>query len=171
MTRISRLAVSPLLAVALCATSLPASAQEFSTQHPVASSVIVTSVVSVVVVTAPIWLLSAGVSKASDGSARRSRAAKARKAQPLPPLTVETVEPTDDGAVQVALKNPQAPDELAVLRWPAQTDSPLAGVGVGDVLAFTPTPGGAGWNVANAQGATLAFLPTDPDAAQPSARW
>ena len=75
MTRIARLAVSPLLAVALCATSVPASAQMLTgNKHPVASSVIVTSIVSVVVITAPIWMVSAGVSKASDGSARRSRA-------------------------------------------------------------------------------------------------
>lgn len=173
MTRIARLTVSPLLAVALCATSVPASAQMLTgNKHPVASSVIVTSIVSVVVVTAPIWMVSAGVSKASDGSARRSRArAEAKKAQPLPPLTVEKVEHTADGGIQLALQNPQAPDDLAVLQWPAQADSPVTAVAVGDVLAFTPTEGGAGWNVANAQGTTLAFLPTDPDAAQPSTRW
>ncbi|MEG2806172.1 hypothetical protein [Stenotrophomonas sp.] len=172
MTRICRFAVSPLLAVAVCAASLPATAQQFSTQHPVASSVIVTSMASAVVITAPIWLLSAGVSKASDGSARRSRArAEAKKAGPLPPLTVEKVERTAEGGVQIALQNPQAPDEPAVLAWPAPAQSPVDTVKVGDVLAFTPTPGGAGWNVANAEGITLAFLPTDPDSAQPSTRW
>lgn len=175
MTRISRLAVSPLLAVALCATSLPAWSQELSQQHPVASSVIVTSVMSVVVVTAPIWLVSAGLSKASDGSARRSRArAEAKKAGPLPPLTVEKVERTAEGGVQLALQNPQAPDDLAVLAWPARADNPVDAVKVGDVLAFTPSPGGAGWTVATTDGAALAFLPTDATVAQnsePSAQW
>ncbi|MGV6493592.1 hypothetical protein ACTUVK_004054 [Stenotrophomonas rhizophila] len=173
MTRICRLVVSPLLAVALCATSVPASAQLLTgNKHPVASSVIVTSVVSVVVVTAPIWLVSAGVSKAGDASARRSRArAEAKKAKPLPPLTVEKVERTTEGGVQLELQNPQAPDEPAVLAWPGGADTSVNAVKVGDVLDFTPTQGGAGWNVANAEGTTLAFLPTDPDAAQPSARW
>lgn len=172
MTRISRLAVSPLLAMALCVSIAPASAQEFSTQHPVASSVIVTSVMSVVVITAPVWLVSAGVSKASDGSARRSRArAEAKKAATLPPLTVETVERTPDGGIQMGLQNPQAPDDLAVIAWPARDNNPAAEVAVGDVLALTPTRGGAGWTVTTAEGTELAFLPTDATAAQPSARW
>lgn len=175
MTRIARLAVSPLLAVALCASSLPVSAQEFSTQHPVASSAIVTSVMSVVVITAPVWLVSAGLSKASDGSARRSRArAEAKKAAPLPPLTVEKVERTAEGGVQLALQNPQAPNEPAVLAWPARTDNPAETVKVGDVLDLTPSPGGAGWTVANAEGTALAFLPAEAAAAQSnqsSERW
>jgi len=89
MTRVLR-SITPLLAIAVCATSLPAPAQVVGINHPVASSVIMTSVASGVVVTAPVWLVSAGLSKASDASARRSRAAKdARgKAGPLPPLTV-----------------------------------------------------------------------------------
>ena len=171
MKQTSRLAFSPLLAAMLIATSLPATAQEFSTAHPVASSVIVTSVVSVAVVTAPIWLVSAGLSKAADGSARRSRTA-ANKAQPLPPLTVQKIEPTGDGGVQIALQNPQAPDDLAVLAWPARADNPAAQVKVGDVLDFQPTPAGAGWTVAAADGTALAFLPTTNAAtAQSSQRW
>lgn len=173
MTRVSRSIVTPLLAIAVCATSLPAPAQVVGINHPVTSSVIVTSVVSVVVVTAPVWLVSAGLSKAGDASARRSRAAKdARgKAGPLPPLTVEKVERTPDGGIEMALQNPQAPDEPAVIAWPAREDNPAAAVAVGDVLALTPTQGGAGWTVTTAEGTALAFLPIDAAAAQPSARW
>jgi len=162
-----RTVVSPLLAIALCAVGMPAPAQVVGSNHPVASSAIMTSVVSVVVVTAPVWLVSAGVSKASDASARRSRAAKQerRKAGPLPPLTVENVERTPDGGVQMVLQNPQAPDDLAVIAWPARADNPAAGVKVGDVLDFTPTAAGAGWMVADAAGAALAFLPTTDAAA------
>ena len=172
MTRVSRSIVTPLLAIAVCATSLPAPAQVVGINHPVTSSVIVTSVVSVVV-TAPVWLVSAGLSKAGDASARRSRAAKdARgKAGPLPPLTVEKVEHTLDGGIEMALQNPQAPDEPAVIAWPAREDNPAAAVAVGDVLALTPTQGGAGWTVTTAEGTALAFLPIDAAAAQPSARW
>ncbi len=118
MRRVTRSIVTPLLAIAMCATSLPAPAQVVGINHPVASSAIMTSVVSVVVVTAPVWLVSAGLSKASDASARRSRAAKdARdKAGPLPPLTVEKVEHTPEGGIEMALQNPQAPDDLARAR-------------------------------------------------------
>ena len=173
MTRVSRAVVAPLLAIAVGAASLPAPAQVVGINHPVTSSVIVTSVVSVVVVTAPVWLVSAGLSKAGDASARRSRAAKdARgKAGPLPPLTVEKVERTPDGGLEMALQNPQAPDEPAVIAWPAREDNPAAAVAVGDVLALTPTQGGAGWTVTTAEGTALAFLPIDAAAAQPSARW
>ena len=51
------------------------------------------------------------------------------------------------------------------MEWPARADNPAAGVKVGDVLDFKPTPAGAGWTVANAGGAALAFLPTTTAAA------
>lgn len=161
MKRISHLAVAPLLALALSTPSAPAQAQMYS-KHPVASSVLITSVASLAVVTAPIWLTSAGLGKLHDGSARRSRVAHAArtKAGPLPPLTVERVEQQADGGYQVALQNPQAPDDLAVLQWPARPDNAVAEMKVGDVLAFNPTPAGAGWTVAAADGTALAFLPT-----------
>lgn len=173
MKRISMLALAPMLALVLHAPS--AQAQVYpSSKHPVASSVLITSVASLAVVTAPIWLTSAGLNKARKGSERRARFANATgtKAGPLPPLTVERVEHLADGGYQVALQNPQAPGELAVLAWPARPDNPAAEVTVGDVLAFEPTPAGAGWTVAAANGTPLAFLPTaDAAASNLSERW
>ncbi len=170
MNRMPRPAVAPLLALALLATSLPAGAQNLSNASPVTSSVLTTSVVSLAVVTAPVWLSALGVSQLHDASMphnRAVRAAKRQKAGPLPPLTVERVTHQPDGSYEVELKNPQAPDAPAVVAWPARADNPAAGVKAGDVLDFTPTPAGAGWMVADAQGTALAFLPTN-DAATTS---
>lgn len=175
MNRFSRPAAAPLLALALLATSPPLSAQNLSHASPVTSSVLTTSVVSLAVITAPVWLSALGVSELHDAAMphnRAARAAKRRKAGALPPLTVERVTHQPDGSYEVALKNPQAPDAPAVVGWPARADNPAAGVKVGDVLDFTPTPAGAGWMVADADGAALAFLPTnDAAATSMSERW
>lgn len=167
MKRLPALAVSPLLALTLFATSLPATAQNFARASPVTSSVATTSVVSLAVITAPVWLSALGVSELHDASMPHNRIARAakQKAGPLPPLTVERVAQQPDGGYRVDLKNPQAPDALAVVEWPARADNPAAGVKVGDVLDFTPTPAGAGWTVAAANGTALAFMPTGAAAA------
>jgi hypothetical protein len=156
-----------LLAVALLASGLPASAQDLSRASPVTSSVLATSVVSLAVITAPVWLSALGVSELRDASMPHNRAARAaaKKAGPLPPLTVERVAQQPDGGYRVDLRNPEAPQDLAVVEWPARADNPAASVKVGDVLDFKPTPAGAGWTVANANGAALAFLPTTTAAA------
>ncbi len=117
------------------------------------------SFMTLYVVTSPVWLTSAALDKASAKSKVNGRKT-AGKAGPLPPLTVETLETKADGAVEVALKNPDAPEELAVVQWPARDDNSGKGLKVGDVLDFTPTEAGAGWMVANAKGETLAFMPT-----------
>lgn len=167
MKRLPALAASPLLALTLVATSLPAAAQNFARASPVTSSVAATSVVSLAVITAPVWLSALGVSELHDASMPHNRIARAapQKAGPLPPLTVERVAQQPDGSYRVDLKNPQAPAELAVVEWPARADNPAAGVKAGDVLDFTPTPAGAGWTVAAANGTALAFLPTGAAAA------
>ncbi|MCF7751946.1 hypothetical protein KQ945_14395 [Bacillus subtilis subsp. subtilis] len=168
MKRLPTFALSPLLAMTLIATSVPAAAQNFAHASPVTSSVVATSVVSLAVITAPVWLSALGVSELHDASMphnRAARAAKRKKAGPLPPLTVERVAQQPDGGYRVDLRNPQAPDDLAVVEWPARADNPAAGVKVGDVLDFKPTPAGAGWTVAAADGTALAFLPTGAAAA------
>jgi len=167
MKPIGPVARASLLALALVATALPATAQNLSHASPVTSSVLTTSVVSLAVITAPVWLSALGVSELHDASMPHNRMARAeaKKAGPLPPLTVARVAHQADGSYRVDLKNPHAPDELAVVEWPARADNPAAGVKTGDVLDFIPTPAGAGWTVANAHGTALAFLPTTGAAA------
>lgn len=169
-----------ILAVALSvATAIPhAGAQNFTPSQQSVSYAAISAYVSIAVVTAPIWLTAAGFHASSKGSERRGAAkdkgagAADAKAGPLPPLTVEKVERQADGAYQVALKNPDAPTDLAVVQWPARENNPAQALTVGDVLDFKPTEAGAGWMVADAQGTALAFLPTtDAAASNTSERW
>ena len=174
MKRYSILAVA--LSVAIAAPQ--AGAQNFTPSQQSVSYAAISAYVSIAVVTAPIWLTAAGFKGSAKGSERRSAArdkgagAAGAKAGPLPPLTVEKVERQADGAYQVALKNPEAPADLAVVQWPARDDNPAQALKAGDVLAFTPTEAGAGWMVADAKGTQLAFLPTtDAAASNLSERW
>lgn len=170
-----------LVAVALCAPATAAadgslSAVAHSVRNsgdPVASSALVTSAASLLVVTAPIWLTAGAVTRLQDGSEQRRIADAARPlAGPLPPLTVTQVALQADGGVLAALQNPQSPDDLAVLAWPARTDGPAPTVKIGDVLNFIPTDAGAGWTVHAADGAVLGFVPTlNAAAVQSSERW
>jgi hypothetical protein len=174
MKRYSILAVALGMAVA----APQAGAQHFTPSQQSVSYAALSAYVSIAVITAPIWLTAAGFKESGKGSERRSAAkdkgagTAGAKAGPLPPLTVEKVERQADGAYQVALKNPQSPDDLAVVQWPARDENPAQALKVGDVLDFTPTEAGAGWMVADAQGTALAFLPTtDAAASNLSERW
>lgn len=134
----------------------------------------VSAVVSVYAVSfvaaSPVLLVAAGAKKVGDASRRDTPARD--KAAPLPPMAVQKVEAQADGGYHVALQRPDAPDQNALLNWPARADNPAAQLKVGDMLAFTPTAQAAGWMVTAADGATLAFLPT-PQAAsgQLSEQW
>ncbi|WP_282295721.1 hypothetical protein [Stenotrophomonas sp. PS02289] len=154
--------ISAVLASALIAAPVQAETHDLSDKAM--SYAAIGSFVTLYVVTSPVWLTSAAVDKLSARSKANGKKT-AGKAGRLPPLTVEKVETQADGAVEVTLKNPEAAEDLAVVQWPARDDSPGKALKVGDVLDFTPTDVGAGWMVANAQGETLAFMPTD-DAAK-----
>ncbi|WP_421568999.1 hypothetical protein [Stenotrophomonas sp. PD6] len=171
MKRLSSLAV----ALSLVVTSSPVAAQDYTPGQGASSVVIFGGLMSLAVVTSPVWLTVGAVHESQEKSNnRRERGARADglKAGPLPPLTVEKIEPKANGAVDVSLRNPQAPQDLAVVQWPARDDNPAKTLKVGDVLDLTPTPTGAGWTVAGADGTAVAFLPT-PDAAANnlSERW
>lgn len=73
---------------------------------------------------------------------------------------MERVARQPDGGYRADLRNPQAPQDLAVVEWPASAGNRAVGVKVGDVLDVTPAPADAGWTVANANGAALGLLPT-----------
>lgn len=153
---------------ALLATVLltaPTQARNMWSERAV-SATLVGSARSLYVITSPIWLTSAGYMSligASSGSGGGGNIAG--RAGPLPPLTVAKVDTLADGVIEVALKNPDLPEDLAVVQWPVRDDNPAKDLKVGDVLDFTPTEVGAGWTVANARGEMLAFMPTQ-DAAK-----
>lgn len=154
--------ISAALATLLVAAPVHAGDPPEGFSDKMASYGMVGSSMAVAIVTSPVWL-SLGASMAGSEklstSGNKNGNGKVAKAQPLPPLTVETVETKADGAVEVALRNPESP-ELAVIQWPARENNPGETLKVGDVLDLTPTEAGAGWMVANAKGETLAFMPT-----------
>lgn len=155
-----------VLALSVVVTSAPVSAGEMhnaSPQDKLSSYAMIGSVVSLVVITAPVWLTFNASEKMLGGSDKdgKDKAAKGKtKAGPLPPLTVEKVEPLAGGQVDVTLKHPDSP-EVAVVQWPARENNPADALKVGDVLDLTPTPAGSGWMVAKDGGEALAFLPTE----------
>lgn len=167
------------LALAVALSAQPVGAQHFTPSQASVSYGIIGVGMSLVVLTAPVWMTAAGVQKAHAGSEARREAkadakakAKAAKAGPLPPLTVTGVTPLDGGGFEVALQNPQEPDAPAVVQWPAAAGQGEAQIAVGDVLDFTPTAAGAGWTVQAADGTALAYLPTEDAAADAvSERW
>ncbi len=154
--------ISAALATLLVAAPVHAGDPLADLSDTVSTYGIAGSSVAVALVTSPVWLTLgaslAGAEKLSESGDEKGKG-KGQKAQPLPPLTVETVETKADGAVEVALRNPESP-ELAVIQWPARENNPGKTLKVGDVLDLTPTEAGAGWMVANAKGETLAFMPT-----------
>lgn len=154
--------ISAALATLLVAAPVHAGDPPEGFSDKVTSYGMMGSSVAVAIVTSPVWLTLgaslAGSEKLSESGNGKGKG-KAAKAQPLPPLTVETVETKADGAVEVALRNPESPD-VAVIQWPARENNPGKTLKVGDVLDLTPTEAGAGWMVANAKGETLAFMPT-----------
>jgi len=152
--------ISAALATLLVAAPVHAGEPPEGFSDKMASYGMVGSSVAVAIVTSPVWLtLGASMAGSEKLSTSGNGNGKVAKAQPLPPLTVETVETKADGAVEVALRNPESP-ELAVIQWPAREDNPGETLKVGDVLDLTPTEAGAGWMVANAKGEKLAFMPT-----------
>jgi hypothetical protein len=175
MKRITMVAVALSVVVA----STPVSAGEFhnaSPQDKLSSYAMIGSVMSLVVITAPVWLTFNASDKMLDASNKdgtgKGKATKGTtKAGPMPPLTVEKVEPQANGQVDVTLKHPDSADR-AVVQWPARENNPANTLQVWDVLDLTPTAVGSGWMVAKGGGEALAFLPTEGAVQnQMSERW
>ncbi|WP_313275338.1 hypothetical protein [Stenotrophomonas sp.] len=147
---------------------LPAQAGNLTGNQQSAVSAVVSVYAISFIAVSPV-LLVAGGSKAVGESTRREKPAKAAA---LPPMAVQAVERRPDGGYHVALQRPEAPEQNALVNWPARPDNPAAQLKVGDVLTFAPTDAGAGWMVQADDGAALAFLPTPEAAAtQASERW
>jgi D-serine deaminase-like pyridoxal phosphate-dependent protein len=150
------------------ATVLPAQAGNLTGKQQSAVSAVVSVYAISFIAVSPV-LLVAGGSKAVGNSTHREKPAKAAA---LPPMAVQAVERQPDGGYHVALQRPEAPEQNALVDWPARPDNPAARLKVGDVLNFAPTDVGAGWTVHAEDGAALAFLPTPEAAAtQASERW
>lgn len=127
------------------------------------ASMLVTGFSVVMVVSGPVFLSAAGVRNVADKSkeSRERRHDKRRlSAGPLPDMQVKQITSTADGGRAVALEDPLNPENTAHLQWPQREDNPAANFVLGQTVAFTPSPQGAGWMLRAEDGAALTFVPT-----------
>lgn len=166
----SRSFATPALALILASSLLapPARAGELNSSEATVFISVALTLSIPLAASAGLAGLSAAPFKASD----RHKAAKRVPATPLPEMEVKEVTPLPDGGRRVQLQVPDQEDQTATLEWPARADDPAAGFVVGQTVAFVPTPAGAGWNVHDAAGRQLAYVPTAYAAADStSATW
>ena len=151
-----------LLACAAVVTSLlvvaPARAGDGLNRSEV--STLMTSVGASMLVSAPLLLAASAADKSSAASSRSGdRQARRVSAGPLPDMKVEAITQDADGGRSVALADPLDAANTASLHWPQREDNPAANFVLGQTVAFTPSPQGAGWMLRAEDGAVLTFVP------------
>lgn len=123
-------------------------------------STLVTSVGVTMLVSAPLLLAASAANKSSTASARSGeRQARRVSVGPLPDMKVEAITQDADGGRSVALADPLDAANTASLHWPQREDNPAGNFVLGQTVAFTPSPQGAGWMVRAEDGAVLTFVP------------
>ena len=142
-------AISAMLAVA------PARAGDGLNRSEV--STLVTSVGVTMLVSAPLLLVASVADKSSIAAGERQ--ARRISAGPLPDMKVEAITQDADGGRSIALADPLDAANTASLHWPQREDNPAGNFVLGQTVAFTPSPQGAGWMVRAEDGAVLTFVP------------
>lgn len=120
-------------------------------------STLVTSAGASMLVSAPLLLAASVADKSSTASTGRQ--AGRISAGPLPDMKVEAITEDADGGRSVALADPLDAANTASLHWPQREDNPATNFVLGQTVAFTPSPQGAGWMLRAEDGAVLTFVP------------
>lgn len=120
-------------------------------------STLVTSAGASMLVSAPLLLVASVADKSSTAAGERQ--ARRVSAGPLPDMKVEAITQDADGSRSVALADPLDAANTASLHWPQREDNPASNFVLGQTVAFTPSPQGAGWMVRAEDGAVLTFVP------------
>lgn len=156
----SRSFATPALALLLASSLLAPPAQAGDGHLNSSEATMLLSVVLTVSIPLAASVGLSDFSAAQFKASARHKAAKRVPAAPLPQMEVKEVTPTAEGGHAVRLQVPGNADQTATLQWPTRTDDPGAGFVVGQTVSFVPTPAGAGWNVRDAAGRHLAYVPT-----------
>ena len=123
-------------------------------------STLMTSVGASMLVSAPLLLVASAADKSSAASSRSGdRQARRVSTGPLPDMKVDAITQDADGGRSVALADPLDAANTASLHWPQREDNPASNFVLGQTVAFTPSPQGAGWMVRAEDGAVLTFVP------------
>ncbi len=123
-------------------------------------STLVTSAGASMLVSAPLLLAASAADKSSTASSQSGQGQARRvSAGPLPDMKVEAVTQDADGGRSVALADPLDAANTATLHWPQREDNPASNFVLGQTVAFTPSPQGAGWMLRAEDGAVLTFVP------------
>ena len=123
-------------------------------------STLVTSAGASMLVSAPLLLAASAADKSSTASSQSGeRATRRVSAGPLPDMKVEAITQDADGGRSVALADPRDAANTATLHWPQREDNPASNFVLGQTVAFTPSPQGAGWMLRAEDGAVLTFVP------------
>ncbi|WP_282271369.1 hypothetical protein [Stenotrophomonas sp. PS02298] len=120
-------------------------------------STLVTSAGASMLVSAPLLLVASVADKSSTAAGERQ--ARRVSAGTLPDMKVEAITQDADGGRSVALADPLDAANTASLHWPQREDNPAGNFVLGQTVAFTPSPQGAGWMVRAEDGAVLTFVP------------
>ncbi|KRG71337.1 hypothetical protein ABB27_03565 [Stenotrophomonas terrae] len=123
-------------------------------------STLVTSAGASMLVSAPLLLVASAADKSSTASSQSGQGQARRvSAGPLPDMKVEAITQDADGGRSVALADPLDAANTATLHWPQREDNPASNFVLGQTVAFTPSPQGAGWMLRAEDGAVLSFVP------------
>lgn len=149
------LSVACVVAVSCLLVTAPAHAGADLNRSEV--STLVTSAGASMLVSAPLLLVASVADKSSTAAGERQ--ARRVSAGPLPDMKVEAITQDADGGRSVALADPLDAANTASLHWPQREDNPAGNFVLGQTVAFTPSPQGAGWMVRAEDGAVLTFVP------------
>ena len=123
-------------------------------------STLVTSAGASMLVSAPLLLAASAADKSSTASSQSGQGQARRvSAGPLPDMKVEAITQDADGGRSIALADPLDAANTATLHWPQREDNPASNFVLGQTVAFTPSPQGAGWMLRAEDGAVLTFVP------------
>jgi len=150
------------LACTLLLTTTMLSAQAGENMNSSDRGMLIATVVASVVISSP-FILSYYLSDDRPAAQPKSRRSANDK---LPDMEVKKVDEDENGNPRVYLEVPQHPEQNITLAWHKGEQNPAAAFREGSLIHLQPSPGASGWLMRDSNGAALAFVPLDSNAAE-----